>query len=68
MKYNPVPKMFGVFLFNENIMYWGDNKAHSKILLINKVMITNDNTTIKKGLIIKIYPYIIGEPNVKVTW
>lgn len=57
--------MLGVFLFNENIMYWEDKKAHGKILLINKIMVTNDNKIIKKDLIIKIYPCIIYERNVK---
>lgn len=62
MKYNPVLKMFGAFLFNENVMYWGANKAHDKILLINKVIFTNNKKIIKKGLIITMYPYIICEP------
>lgn len=54
--------MFGVFLFNENIMYRGAYKAHDKILLINKVMFTNNNKIIKKGLIIKMFTYFICEP------
>lgn len=49
MKYNPVPKMFAVFLFNENITSQGDNKAHGK-LLINKVMVTTTNSKIIKNV------------------
>lgn len=58
MKYNPVPKMFAVFLVNENIMYWENNKARGKLLLINKVMVTNNNSKKMKCLIIKICTYV----------
>lgn len=41
--------MFGVFLFNENIMYAGDNKAHDKILPINKIMVTHHPQNNQEG-------------------